>query len=273
MSNQLSQHYILSLDSSMTVASVSLGAGGVLIDSIVLTRQKSHSEQINKAIELLLSKNCVLFSQVCAVAVTEGPGSFTGLRIAGNIAKTICYCLNIPMIVLNSLDILKTHTLNQINSSLKDACIKKFTKQNFENENTIICSMVNAFKQMVFVSVDQLNGTIILPPTLMTLDEVMQYLITSYSSSSILIVGDGFDYYELDWSKDFLNLLLIRPKDEYKPQLDYPSVDQITISSFEKYKTDTTIDWKEFLPLYLKHSEAEENLRLGKLKFRNIGDI
>ena len=66
----------------------------------------SHSEQLHGFIQKVLKKADIKMSSIDAVSVSKGPGSFTGLRIGVAAAKGICFALDLPLIGINSLQVL-----------------------------------------------------------------------------------------------------------------------------------------------------------------------
>jgi tRNA threonylcarbamoyladenosine biosynthesis protein TsaB len=95
--------YILALETSSTVCSVALYQEARLLGLAELQIEKSHSSHITVLINQLLQNCNVTLLDVSAVAVSGGPGSYTGLRIGSATAKGLCYALNIPLIEVSTL--------------------------------------------------------------------------------------------------------------------------------------------------------------------------
>lgn len=94
---------ILSLETSTTVCSVALAQDGILIGTSELRLEKSHSSHITVLIEQLVQNCGFSLQDLSAVAVSGGPGSYTGLRIGTSTAKGLCYALNVPLIAVSTL--------------------------------------------------------------------------------------------------------------------------------------------------------------------------
>ncbi len=95
---------ILCLETATKVCSVSLGKDGKEIYSIDHFSEKfSHAEKLNGLIIQLFENTEFELKDLDAVAVSEGPGSYTGLRIGTSTAKGLCYSLGIPLLAVNSL--------------------------------------------------------------------------------------------------------------------------------------------------------------------------
>lgn len=96
-------HYILHIDTSGEKAIIALGRDGVLIDQVVSTDTRNHASVLNIYINELLVKAGISLKELSAIAVCGGPGSYTGLRIGLSTAKGLCYTLDKPLMLHNSL--------------------------------------------------------------------------------------------------------------------------------------------------------------------------
>ncbi len=94
---------ILALETSTLVSSVALGTVDTLLGEITLQTKKTHSELLMPHIDKLLKMAGIKKTELKAVAVSIGPGSFTGLRIGLATAKTLAYALQIPIVGVPSL--------------------------------------------------------------------------------------------------------------------------------------------------------------------------
>jgi tRNA threonylcarbamoyladenosine biosynthesis protein TsaB len=97
---------ILILDTStkkMSLALLDIESQAILATYQEETEENSHAKKINLAIIQLLEQTAHKFTDLSAVAINEGPGSFTGLRVGSSTAKGICFALNIPMIAISGL--------------------------------------------------------------------------------------------------------------------------------------------------------------------------
>jgi len=94
---------ILHIDTAVETASVCLARDGEKIGLAINEKMKDHASWLHPAIKELMQKNGYEIHQLDAVAVIEGPGSYTGLRIGMAAAKGICYALNKPLITMNTL--------------------------------------------------------------------------------------------------------------------------------------------------------------------------
>ncbi|MFM6947651.1 MAG: tRNA (adenosine(37)-N6)-threonylcarbamoyltransferase complex dimerization subunit type 1 TsaB [Aquirufa sp.] len=97
---------ILSIETSTSACSVALHENGQLIGTQMLTKEGSHSIKLTVLIDQLLENCAVQMRDLSAIAVSNGPGSYTGLRIGLATAKGLCFGLDIPLIALPTLQVL-----------------------------------------------------------------------------------------------------------------------------------------------------------------------
>ncbi|MDA9262247.1 tRNA (adenosine(37)-N6)-threonylcarbamoyltransferase complex dimerization subunit type 1 TsaB [bacterium] len=98
---------ILNIETATKVCSIALGNNGQLVDFIdILEDGYSHSEKLNLSIIDLLKRNELSINNLDSIAISEGPGSYTGLRIGTASAKGFCFGKNIPLIAVNTLEAL-----------------------------------------------------------------------------------------------------------------------------------------------------------------------
>ena len=97
--------YILNIESSSTNCSISLTKDGNLLSLKEKNDEKySHSIKLHSYINEVLTDSKVKIKELSAIAVSKGPGSYTGLRIGMSTAKGMCYTLDLPLIALDSLE-------------------------------------------------------------------------------------------------------------------------------------------------------------------------
>lgn len=94
---------ILALETSTTVCSIALFQDQQLLGASELQIEKSHSSHITVMISQLVENCGATLQELSAVAVSGGPGSYTGLRIGASTAKGLCYSLDIPLLEVSTL--------------------------------------------------------------------------------------------------------------------------------------------------------------------------
>ncbi|WP_296623337.1 tRNA (adenosine(37)-N6)-threonylcarbamoyltransferase complex dimerization subunit type 1 TsaB [Marivirga sp.] len=132
--------YILSIETSTAICSVAIHNEGKLQANADLYLEKSHSNSLTPLIEQLLHHCDLQMGDLNAIAVSSGPGSYTGLRIGLSTAKGLCYALDIPLISISSLDSMTSQVLN-------------FHK----GDNSIYIPMLDARRMEVFYKVSDAN--------------------------------------------------------------------------------------------------------------------
>jgi tRNA threonylcarbamoyladenosine biosynthesis protein TsaB len=132
--------YFLCIDSSTDHASVALAKDEQLLTLNTCGHQKEHAGFFQPAIEKMMQEQRITLSQLSAVAVTSGPGSYTGLRVSMATAKGLCYALNIPLITITTTLVMAYAARQQINESQQ---IKK---------NYYLRPMIDARRMEVFTA-------------------------------------------------------------------------------------------------------------------------
>ncbi len=97
---------ILNIDTALDSASVCVAENGLPLQALSNTEQRDHAAWIHHAIENILGAANKELKDLDAVAVSNGPGSYTGLRIGLSTAKGLCYALNIPLITVPTVEIM-----------------------------------------------------------------------------------------------------------------------------------------------------------------------
>ncbi len=163
---------ILNIDTSTELAFVCLSRHGELIDTTFSVQQKEHAVFLHSAIQEIFSKNQIAINQIDGIAVTEGPGSYTGLRVGMSTAKGLCYALRKPLITLSSLVV------------IANAC-----KQIAEDVNAFYCPMIDARRMEVFTAIYNFELEEILQPKPVILDE--DTFVETLLQKTIYFAGNG----------------------------------------------------------------------------------
>lgn len=112
---------ILHIETATTVCSVALSKDGVLLSLKEQNGDYSHAENLTVFIEDVLKQVKINISEIDAIAVSKGPGSYTGLRIGVSTAKGLCYSLDKPLIAVDTLQYMAMAVLNQFNIETPEA--------------------------------------------------------------------------------------------------------------------------------------------------------
>jgi len=210
---------ILQINTALREATVGIGINGELLELQTNGSQLEHAAFLHPAIETLCQKLNMSLSALSAVAVMNGPGSYTGLRVSLAAAKGICFALNIPLICINTLD--------WIAYGNKDA------------DADLICPMIDARRMEVFTAVYSKKLDYITKPAPLILEE------TSFSASlesyRIAFMGDG----AAKWSEQCQHANALFPEENQ----DASHFNTLAFKAFETANFDNLISAE---PFYLK---------------------
>jgi tRNA threonylcarbamoyladenosine biosynthesis protein TsaB len=169
---------ILNIDTATEHASVCLSKDAQLVAIEENPNQKDHASFIQPAIKKMLSAVSIQLSAIDAIAVSNGPGSYTGLRVGLSTAKGLCYALNKPLILLNTLEVIAFAAIAE----------QKLSTIHYQ-PSTLFCPMIDARRMEVFTALYDENLNNILPPTAMILDE--NSFADQIQSHQIIFSGSG----------------------------------------------------------------------------------
>lgn len=215
--------YILCLETSSTNCSVSISNE----NKIIYTKESDgegykHSEFLHSFIEESMDDSKLEYEQLMAVSVGIGPGSFTGLRIGLSSAKGICYSKDIPLITVNSLEIL-AHKYKTI-------------------DDEILVPMYDARRMEVYFSIFDNNHKLLKSPTSRILsDDFFQ----DFPDKKKVIFGNGAEK-----CKSFFNSNEIK----YIFEISNPSSKEMGHISYTKFLKKDYADLAYCEPFYLKNN-------------------
>lgn len=210
---------ILNIETATKNCSVALAKDGkTIVCKELATENFSHAEKLHVFIEQILVESNVQFSELNAIAVSQGPGSYTGLRIGVSSAKGFSYALNIPLIAVDTLQLLA----------------KQITI-----DRGIILPMIDARRMEVFSAMYDSNYNQIRATQAEIIDESSFQEI----SETIHLVGDGIG--------KFTNTLTDE-KFVFHNEVVYPSANEMSALSFERFQNSDFVDVAYFEPFYLK---------------------
>ena len=130
---------LLNIDTATEYAGICLSDNGNCIGKEEHLDQKNHAAFLQPAILKIMEKTGKKLHEIDAVAVTGGPGSYTGIRVGMSSAKGLCFALNKPLIVINTLIVIAQAALEEQN-----------TLGNQIDSNTLFCPMIDARRMEVF---------------------------------------------------------------------------------------------------------------------------
>lgn len=225
---------ILNIETSTEVCSVSLAENGNLVVLKESNEGFNHSKSVTVFIEEIFKGNNLKINALDAVAVSKGPGSYTGLRIGVSVAKGLCYGLNIPLISVCSLEMMAVHTARNLEKYLPGRSTLPF----------LFCPMIDARRMEVYTALYNSGGEEIHPVSAEIIDD--NFLSGFFGTHQILIFGNGAEK-----CKDRLN-----HKNAYLAGPNSTSAQFMQAISEAKFKKQEFEDIACFEPFYLKNFVA-----------------
>ena len=214
--------YILHIETSSKQCSVALAYKGKTLTSRVLNSESfSHNEKLHLFISEVLEEANLKTKQLDAISVSKGPGSYTGLRIGVAAAKGFCFALDIPLIALNSLEIL----------------VQGVTQAEVE----LIIPMMDARRMEVYTAIFDGNKNWINQTSALVLSQNSFKEIVK--DKTVLFLGNGINKFqelipEINLTHSFEN--------------NYPNAIDMVKLTWEKYNSEDFESLAYFEPFYLK---------------------
>ena len=211
--------YILNIETATKNCSVALAkAGKTILCKEMAEEGYSHAEKLHVFIAEILQELQLNFKDLAAIAVSQGPGSYTGLRIGVSAAKGLCFALGIPMIAVDTLKILASK------AAITDG---------------VIVPMIDARRMEVYSAVFNARFE--------KIREVKAEIITADSfaeiNETIYFVGD---------SNEKVKPVLLNGNFVFLDQMVYPSANEMSQWSFDQFVKNDFVDVAYFEPYYLK---------------------
>ena len=222
---------ILGIDTSSNASSVSVIEDNKLICEYTINTKTTHSQKLMPMIENMLSISSININEIDMIAICVGPGSFTGLRIGMATAKAIARVNNLPIIGVNSLEILAGNM---------NLCDKK------------ICSILDAQRNQVYTGRYKFeNGSIVelQPIDVVEIEKLLEEI--SNDSEEWILVGEAVYKYE-DKIKEIKNIRIPSPSHNVTKASSLCSIAR------EKYNKNIDIyNCYNINPMYIRKSQAE----------------
>ena len=210
---------ILNIETATKNCSVSLSKNGkTLFCKEQADQGYSHAEKLHVFIDEVIKECQVDINEINAVAVSKGPGSYTGLRIGVSAAKGLCYALNIPLIAIDTLEILASKV---------------------DQNDGLIVPMLDARRMEVYSAVFNQEKKIVSETKAEILDE------NSYAqvNEKIYFLGD---------CQEKCKTVLTKSNFQFLPEIIFPSANEMSELSFQKFIAKEFEDVAYFEPFYLK---------------------
>ena len=204
-------------------ASVCMSKDGAVIACLETTDQKSHASFIQPAIETLCKQTGIALDSIDAVAISIGPGSYTGLRVGMATAKGIAYALGKPLIGINTLQI-----------------IAAAAKHKYPNHDSAICALLDARRMEVFTGIYAHNLEPLTPSTALILDPLS--FKNELDKEPILFAGDGAEKFKA---------ICEHPNAHFDTCISYGAADMLALTE-DAFTLADFLDLAYSEPLYIK---------------------
>lgn len=171
---------ILNIETSTEVCSVALSQDGLVTHLRENLAGQNHAMLLTVFIKELLAESKITMNQLDAVAVSGGPGSYTGLRIGVSVAKGICYAAHLPLIAITSLEAMADHVIHNLENI-----------HPVQADNILFCPMIDARRMEVYTSFYDKNGLQVRGVQADIIDH--QSYLKYLDNNSVLFFGNGAD--------------------------------------------------------------------------------
>jgi tRNA threonylcarbamoyladenosine biosynthesis protein TsaB len=215
--------HLLCIETATTVCSVCVTADDKILAYKEINNGFSHAENLHVFIQDVLKEANLSINQINAVAISKGPGSYTGLRIGVSTAKGLCYALQIPLISIDTLQSM-AYAIAQI-----------------KNEDALYCPMLDARRMEVYCAVYDKSLETISPVNALVVDEKSIEIFNL--NKTIYFFGDGMPKVK--------QLLQNNNKALFIDDI-FPSAKNMAALAFTKFSKKTFEDVAYFEPFYLK---------------------
>lgn len=225
---------ILGIETATKICSVAISRDEKLLALKEIGGEYSHSENLNHFIELACAEAKITLNQLDAIAVSKGPGSYTGLRIGVSTAKGLCYGLDKPLIAVDTLKALTLAVFNSLPPIANGA-------DGEGKGGALFCPMIDARRMEVYTAIYNSKFELIEPISAKIIDE--NSFANFLENNKVVFFGDGAEKCKL-LLNNHPNAVFI---DNVEPSAKY--VNQLASS---KFKQGIFEDVAYFEPYYLK---------------------
>lgn len=223
----MSTQYILQIETATQVCSVALSGNGETVAAIDIDEPNVHASRLTLLVEEILQKTGLTINDLSAVAVSMGPGSYTGLRIGVSTAKGLCYAADLPLLGVGTLDGMAAGFVS-VNDSPIDG-------------DTALCPMVDARRMEVYTATFGSDAQPITPPQASIIDAHSFDGIDL--NRRIVLFGNGADKF----GELFANHQQVEVVAGFKN-----SAKHMSLLAYKAFGTGQFADVAYFEPYYLK---------------------
>lgn len=233
---------ILSLECSATPASVAIMEDDKILSSCFVNVRLTHSQTLLPMIENALKSALLNIGDIDGFAISNGPGSFTGVRIGISAIKGLAIANNLPCVGVSTL-----HAM----------------AQNLTDYDCVVCAVMDARCNQVYNALfDITDGKITRlceDRALLCNELVTELEELSKKGKNIIITGDGTDIF-FPLAQNVQNLKKSQPRNRYQNAVG------VGLAALSDFENGNTVSSQELLPLYLRLPQAERELKEKKEK-------
>jgi len=230
---------LLAIESSGLVASIAVLADDKLIGEFTTNLKKTHSQTLLPMLDDVIQMLGISLEEIDAIAVSGGPGSFTGLRIGSATAKGLGLALHKPLIQIPTVDAIAYNL--------------------FATEK-LICPLMDARRNQVYTGLYTFEGNrfkVLKEQLAISIEEIIEEI--NQLNLSVIFLGDGVPVYREFIESHIKTEFCLAP-----PHLGYQRAGAIASLGADYYKKGRLQSAKEHKPEYLRLSQAERELALKK---------
>jgi len=214
--------YILSIETATSVCSVAVHNDSELLGHKELFVEKSHSALLTVLINELVANCGISLKGLNVIAISEGPGSYTGLRIGTSTAKGLCYSLGIPLISVNTLEAMT------------------WSVHPFLNQGSLMCPMIDARRMEIYCLLSNANSEVLEPTHAKIING--ESFIDELEQNEIVFFGNGASKCKktiIHTNATFIDGIT-------------PTAKNVGKIAYERYTNSEFADVAYFEPFYLK---------------------
>ena len=235
----------------------------VLLGQQTSYEAKNHLKNLMPLIQKLLTTCGVEKSQLTHIAVSVGPGSFTGIRIGVSTARALAQALQLPCIAVPTLEVF-CHAQAAKHARARAQGAQDEAVRAAENGAQVVCGIINARRGQVYGIVD---GYLPGGPYMLTdvLDVITQQVRPD--GRAVLFYGDGMDAYETEIESSLDDFNMKKDRDYFfAPQSErHQSAAAVALAALPRLLGGEVTDFAGLLPDYMRRAEAEVKLAAGQL--------
>ena len=229
---------ILSMECSATPASVAVIEDNKILASSFVNVRLTHSQTLMPMVENVLNSAKLSINDIEGLAISNGPGSFTGVRIGISALKGIAAPKNLPCVAVSTL---------------------RAMAENYVGNDCYICAVMDARCNQVYNAIFEIKNNEVIrlcEDRALMCDELASEIKTDYKNAdkNIIIIGDGTDIF-------FPFVEAIENVRKASPQLRYQNAVGVGLVATESFKNGETLSADNLLPFYLRLPQAERELK------------